>query len=128
VVDPQLKGKVKITVIATGFDRKISSRGMPGEATQTPVDLTSYTQHVSRPVDAPAAAQMKARTVATADLPLHAPVMDHAGMAPALTVNRRPGIEMSVPNVAATVSAGSPSPEHELQTPFDVPAFLRRPH
>jgi hypothetical protein len=70
---------------------------------------------------------MKARAAATADLPLHAPVMDHAGMAPPLTVNRRPGIEMSVPKVPATVSAGSSS-DHELQTPFDVPAFLRRPH
>ena len=102
---------------------------MPGDATQTPVDLTSYTQHVNRPVETPAAAaQMKARPAATADLPLHAPVMDHAGMAPALTVNRRPGIEMSVPNVSATMSAGSASSDHELQTPFDVPAFLRRPH
>jgi cell division protein FtsZ len=129
VVDPQLKGKVKITVIATGFDRKISSRGVPGDATQTPVDLTSYTQHVNRPAEAPAAAaQMKGRTAATADLPLHAPVMDHAGMAPALTVNRRPGIEMSVPNVSATMSAGSASSDHDLQTQFDVPAFLRRPH
>jgi len=133
VVDPQLKGKVKITVIATGFDRKMSSRSVPGEATQTPVDLTNYTQHLSRPtVEAPvaAAAAMKARPASTADLPLHAPVMDHAGLAPALTVNRRPGIEMSVPRVgaAASVSAGAASAEHELQTPFDVPAFLRRPH
>src|SRR6185436_9248467 len=48
VVDPQLVGKVKITVIATGVDRKMSSRGVPGDATQTPVDLTSYTQHVGR--------------------------------------------------------------------------------
>jgi cell division protein FtsZ len=129
VVDPQLKGKVKITVIATGFDRKASSRSVPGDATQTPVDLTTYTQHVNRPVETPAAsAQMKGRTTATADLPLHAPVMDHAGMAPALTVNRRPGIEMSVPNVGATVSASSASSDHDLQTPFDVPAFLRRPH
>ena len=131
VVDPQLKGKVKITVIATGFDRKTSSRSVPGEATQTPVDLTSYTQHLNRPtVDAPAAASaaMKARPASTADLPLHATVMDHAGMAPALTVSRRPGIEMSVPTVAATVSAGSAAADHELQTPFDVPAFLRRPH
>jgi len=133
VVDPQLKGKVKITVIATGFDRKMSSRSVPGEATQTPVDLTNYTQHLNRPtVEAPvaAAAAMKARPASTADLPLHAPVMDHAGLAPALTVNRRPGIEMSVPRVgaAASVSAGAASAEHELQTPFDVPAFLRRPH
>ena len=47
-------------------------------------------------------------------------------MAPPLTVNRRPQIEIPVPaaNSAATVSAA----EAELQTPFDVPAFLRRPH
>src|SRR5215217_6136370 len=38
VEDPALVGKVKITVIATGFDRKMSSRHAPNAATTTPVD------------------------------------------------------------------------------------------
>ena len=46
VVDPSLIGKVKITVIATGFDRR--SRSTPANAaSQTPVDLSNYTQHLA---------------------------------------------------------------------------------
>jgi cell division protein FtsZ len=41
VVDPQLKGRVKITVIATGFDRASAARSPADSATQTPVDLHS---------------------------------------------------------------------------------------
>ena len=44
VVDPKMEGKVKITVIATGFDRGMSAARQPSaSAAQTPVDLTSYT-------------------------------------------------------------------------------------
>ena len=43
VVDPNLVGKVKITVIATGFDRKDIGHGKPVAASQTPVDLSNYT-------------------------------------------------------------------------------------
>jgi cell division protein FtsZ len=43
VVDPALKGKVKITVIATGFGGEPSARS--ASAAQTPVDMTSYTDH-----------------------------------------------------------------------------------
>ncbi len=48
VVDPNLVGKVKITVIATGFDRKGMGRGVPSAALPTPVDLHNYTAHLSR--------------------------------------------------------------------------------
>src|SRR5262245_1295307 len=41
VVDPQLSGKVKITVIATGFDRKSSGRTAPESASRTPADVTN---------------------------------------------------------------------------------------
>jgi cell division protein FtsZ len=43
VVDPALKGKVKITVIATGFGGDPPARS--ASAAQTPVDMTSYTDH-----------------------------------------------------------------------------------
>src|SRR5947208_2392167 len=44
VVDPALKGKVKITVIATGFGAAAATR--PAAATvQTPVDMTIYADH-----------------------------------------------------------------------------------
>src|SRR6185503_17732932 len=42
VVDPKMEGKVKITVIATGFDRE-APRVASASAAQTPVDLQSYT-------------------------------------------------------------------------------------
>src|SRR4029078_10758567 len=46
VVDPTLTGKVKITVIATGFDRKVAVRQAPQAAPVTPVDLNVYTAHL----------------------------------------------------------------------------------
>ena len=126
VVDPQLVGKVKITVIATGFDRKTSSRSVPESASRTPVDLTNYTQHLNRAPETPAVAgTMKTRMNAPADLPLQAPPMEH-GSGTALNLSRRQGIEMTVPSASAAVSASAV--ENDLQTPFDVPAFLRRPH
>src|SRR4051812_42732469 len=51
VEDPSLVGKVKITVIATGFDRKSSSRGVPAAVVQTPVDLSNYA-HLARTAEA----------------------------------------------------------------------------
>ena len=48
VVDPKLAGKVKITVIATGFDRGSQGSVGPAAAVQTPVDLQNYTAHVNR--------------------------------------------------------------------------------
>ena len=41
VVDPTLKGKVKITVIATGFGPHLGARPV-GSVARTPVDLTQY--------------------------------------------------------------------------------------
>src|SRR5687768_12625295 len=41
VVDPKMEGKVKITVIATGFDRPAVAPAVSPSAVQTPVDLQS---------------------------------------------------------------------------------------
>src|SRR4026209_1952612 len=43
VVDPKMEGRVKITVIATGFDRPVAARTPAASAGLTPVDLQSYT-------------------------------------------------------------------------------------
>ena len=48
VVDPSLVGRVKITVIATGFERK-ANRAVQATASQTPVDLHNYAAHLPRP-------------------------------------------------------------------------------
>jgi len=131
VVDPSLSGKVKITVIATGFDRKAAARPAPNAASTTPVDLSSYTQHLSRAAAADAAASAQHRTrsaVSAGEAAVSAAAAVQGGLPPSLTVNRRPGIELSLgtPAVAAGAARGAPeeSPiEHSL---FDVPAFLRR--
>src|SRR5688500_3287896 len=52
VVDPNLKGKVKITVIATGFDRKATGRAVRAAVLETPVDLHSYTAHFAQAAEA----------------------------------------------------------------------------
>ena len=49
VIDPRLEGRVKITVIATGFDRAGARQVIPGTAGQTPVDLSNYTLVPPRP-------------------------------------------------------------------------------
>jgi cell division protein FtsZ len=120
VVDPSLVGKVKITVIATGFDR-------PGRTVapslETPVDLQSYTDHiVSRAAEA--APQMSSPDADLAALPLTG-----RGATPPLVVNRRAGIGLTptrpVPHTAGPVVSGDEGGEG---SPLDVPAFLRRQH
>ena len=43
VVDPKMEGRVKITVIATGFDRAAVQKQTTASSAITPVDLQSYT-------------------------------------------------------------------------------------
>jgi cell division protein FtsZ len=108
VVDPKLAGKIKITVIATGFDRGTrAARAVRSTAVQTPVDLQNYTTHVNR-----------AAAVGSSDRPAleMTASMPEAAAASALKVSRRPGLELTLP-------AMEPA---DLSSPLDVPAFLRR--
>jgi cell division protein FtsZ len=117
VIDPDLTGRIKITVIATGFDRKASTRTIPSAALPTPTDLTSYTAHLAR------AEAAQAEPVVQAARPAHT----SSGAAPPFVVNRRPALELSLP---LATGGGSPSQLEEngldLSSPLDVPAFLRR--
>jgi cell division protein FtsZ len=137
VVDPTLTGRIKITVIATGFDRKHSSHSVPVAAMQTPVDLHTYAAHLNRQ-EAPVAAAGLHTSAAQPMAPAtsqQAPE-PRAASQPSLNVARRPPIDL-------TLAAGGPSPTGagtgavsgvkssddlgvELASPFDVPAFLRR--
>ncbi len=124
VEDPNLKGKIKITVIATGFDRKSSRRGVPVAGLQTPVDLHSYTEHLARPAE-PAA---QAQPVMEMDAPQLMEVV-----APPLTVSRRPRLDLTLPlasspNVGGAGADGLGESDADLSSPLDVPAFLRRQH
>src|SRR6187401_687409 len=47
VVDPELHGRVKITVIATGFDHPLTASA-GSSPMQTPVDMGAYAQHAAR--------------------------------------------------------------------------------
>jgi cell division protein FtsZ len=109
VIDPSLAGRVKITVIATGFERKRVS------AAPTPVDLSSYTQHLPvRAEEAPAVEVPAARAAAGG-----------GGFAPSL--GRRPALDLSLRSNGADDRTTAAGPlDHEMASPLDVPAFLRR--
>jgi cell division protein FtsZ len=97
VVDPKMEGRVKITVIATGFDRP--GAGMPVPATTTPVDLHNYvTQRHEAALDRLASSRV--------------------------AIGRRPSIDLpALPTTPITQGATAIDPE---LSPLDVPAFLRR--
>ena len=116
VVDPKMKGRVKITVIATGFDRVAAARQVTASAAMTPVDLHSYT-----------AAFQATTAFAAAEK-----VAASGGGGSRLTVSRRPVLEMPAPAPVPALAADpgmetfSPGAEFEPVSPLDVPAFLRR--
>ena len=118
VVDPKMEGKVKITVIATGFDRGRAPAGQPSaSAAQTPVDLHSYT---ALPGRKPRRSRVGARRSRRRRRPR------------ACRSSRRPVLEMPADRPAAAGRPGqrhvSPGAEFEPVSPLDVPAFLRRQH
>jgi hypothetical protein len=107
VVDPTLTGKVKVSVIATGFGPPASMRSMVTVA-QTPVDMTQYAGH-ARPRQEP-------------EPPLSVAVSR-------MTIGRRPHLELPVVPGGTDGLAEAVAPdaaEADSGTPYDVPAFLRR--
>src|SRR5947207_11600809 len=130
VIDPSLSGKIKITVIATGFDRAGSTRHVPAAALPTPTDLTTYTYHLARAEAAPASVDAPMPT---------APHVTAAVEPPPFTVTRRPALELSLPLAGAgkagkTGGAGDAGGGEAglgarglgMSLALDVPAFLRR--
>jgi cell division protein FtsZ len=106
VVEPEMKGKVKITVIATGFERP-SSASKAQAATETPVDLQSYAawkQDAGERIAVGGGSRMPFTRRTVLDLPLAPP-------------------QTPEPLKADLGPAGA---EFEPVSPLDVPAFLRR--
>jgi cell division protein FtsZ len=101
VIDPQLKGKVKITVIATGFDRIGARHIAPSSGSQTPVDLHAYTTSVR----------------ASAHNPID------LTQTPRQAFARRPPVDL--PLARAVNGEDQMAGEEELSE-YDKPAFLRR--
>jgi cell division protein FtsZ len=96
VIDPTMEGKVKITVIATGFDRPDARQHQPS---QTPVDLQHYSAW--RQDDRVAAG---------------------GGGGGRIAISRRPVLEVPASSSASGAGGGA----EEQTSPLDVPAFLRR--
>jgi cell division protein FtsZ len=127
VIDPNLSGRLKITVIATGFERTGSARHIPAAALPTPTDLTNYTAHLARAE----AAQPELSHHATRG----AVQASAAADTPAFALPRRPPLELTLPRaagagMAAEAGGRSGVNDHgfDLTSPLDVPAFLRRPN
>ena len=105
VIDPTLDGQVKLTVIATGFDRPGARAVVPGSAGHTPVDLGNYTSWMN------------------------------GDGASRLTIARRHGVGVAAPAVgvplALTIdsSAGfdaAAAAEGDAAEGLEIPAFMRR--
>jgi cell division protein FtsZ len=108
VIDPTLNGRVKITVIATGFDREGARQVVPGNQGQTPVDLTHYTTWLQR--------QQSGQGLT----------------APGLSLTRRHGVGVPVSSTPWTglATLGTPAGEEAesdaVAEAIAMPAFLRR--
>jgi cell division protein FtsZ len=113
VVDPTLDGRVKVTVIATGFDTAAMRQPAPA-ASNTPVDLQHYSAHLKGRIEAPPPDLGRLSIARRPALDLAAPMPAPAPAQPAMTGSG--GIAQHNP--------GDVDPESS--SAFDVPAFLRR--
>jgi cell division protein FtsZ len=119
VVDPMLTGKVKITVIATGFGA--SSTRLPSAPAQTPVDLTAY---VEQP-------RLRAEPVVPAANPGTAAQPSRFSLAPRRVPFDLPLAAAGTQGVGPLHADGGVVPARgadslDLSSPLDIPAFLRR--
>src|SRR5712671_5534166 len=106
VIDPSLNGKVKITVIATGFGPQAAARpASSGSSAQTPVDMTQYAD----------VGRLRAEPVAPS-----AGVSERAAITQRLSIARRPALDL--PLVAASAVADS-SPQLPADADFDLSSF-----
>ena len=127
VVDPNLSGKVKITVIATGFERGPAENGLLRPSVmrqapsgyQTPVDMSNYASlrqpaepaQTQAPAPAAAVGQSGVAFVSPSELPRQA-----TGTAPASgTLPRRAPLDLSL-----TAAPAEPVDEATLESPWLV--------
>jgi cell division protein FtsZ len=141
VVDPILKGKVKITVIATGFALPISTVRPSASAAQTPVDLTPFAELTRPRPDAPAAfstdrapSRLSIARKPLLDIPMAAAggAGPKAGAAMSMAAElpeagSSPASADAMDSLAAIdEDMAGQDPDLDLSSTFDVPAFLRR--
>jgi cell division protein FtsZ len=131
VVDPALKGKVKITVIATGFNGTTWIQAAQSSVGQTPVDMSAYTDHAKARADAAAAPSFATRLSIARRPPLDLPLAAAGHGAQSASFNNQGGMAMGAP--ASDAIGDTPAEDvmrlgmdAETTSQFDVPAFLRR--
>ena len=129
VVDPALKGTVKITVIATGFGPQAAPRSATTTA-QTPVDMTRYADRLrAEPMAAAVGGSSLERLASTRLSVARRPLLEiplaraDGGSAAAQAAASGPTVDDSDAEVA---QSGETNPDFDLSSTFDVPAFLRR--
>ena len=111
VVDPNMEGQVKITVIATGFDpARVASSPASQVTKETPVDMSAYTAVRTQPQERPR--EREDRLVANGGS----------------RVARRSVVDLgaSTFQTVSEAAAGTPPSDADDASPLDVPAFLRR--
>jgi cell division protein FtsZ len=124
VVDPSLKGKVKITVIATGFGSTPAVRPEPA-GLQTPIDMSQYSE---QPRSRPAALGLQPSEMASAarlSIPRR-PVLDLPLVSPGLPLGAPQSAGSSTGVAAGAMRLSDANIDPDATAPFDVPAFLRR--
>lgn len=140
VIDPALKGKVKITVIATGFGPQANAR--PVTPAQTPVDMTQYADHgrmradaMPIPVSIPAQRLSIARrtllelpVAASGGAPMPSASSPASSPAPPSSPAETAGVNAAADAMRPLTDADAnvTDPDFDLSSTFDVPAFLRR--
>jgi cell division protein FtsZ len=142
VIDPTLNGKVKITVIATGFTVPAARAAVPPVQTSTPVDMTQYADYarLRNDVVPPAASAAPAARMSIARRPLlELPLAAGGGGSSMAAAASAPSAASSAASSAAAAASApdglrlkgasdepSMDPDFDLSSTFDVPAFLRR--
>jgi cell division protein FtsZ len=102
VVDPQMDGQVKITVIATGFENRAIMAPSVQSRIETPVDMSTYTG---------------------VRLPAEERLVSNGGR---VMVARRPVLDLAAIASRPAGPVATPVTDADEESPLDVPAFLRR--
>jgi cell division protein FtsZ len=114
-VDPAMEGRIKITVIATGFDREKTDVAPAAQASKhTPVDMSVYT--LPKPAEERAPVNGGGRVVVS-----RRPILDLPGLR--ATTTPPAGTMAAAATGTATAMA---DPDGNEATLLDVPAFMRR--
>lgn len=128
VVNPQMEGRVKITVIATGFDPVRTAMSPAVQSLMpTPVDMSAYS--AARVQDEERRVVNGGSVIVVRRPSIEMPSMGASSYAPAMAAAVTPSSAAAVAEPVAEASTGSLDfslSDVDDPSPLDVPAFLRR--